>query len=62
MMIQRLVVVLFCLFSLFVKAEEEQSPGMAITITGIVLDEQGNPLPGASVWVKGEYDWSRYEC
>lgn len=53
MMIQRLVVVLFCLFSLFVKAEEEQSPGMAITITGIVLDEQGNPLPGASVWVKG---------
>ena len=34
-------------------AEEETSSAVVATIRGVVLDETGAPLPGASVWVKG---------
>lgn len=50
---QRLIAALFCLLSLVAQAEDEESPVIAYTIKGIVLDESGAPLPGASVWVKG---------
>lgn len=50
---QRFILILFCLLSLSVRAEEEKSPLAAYIIKGVVLDESGNPLPGASVWVKG---------
>lgn len=49
----RLIIVLLCLLALGAQAEEEESPVIACTVTGVVLDESGNPLPGASVWVKG---------
>lgn len=38
---------------LSVRAEEEAVPMTVATVKGVVLDEAGAPLPGASVWVKG---------
>lgn len=50
---RKFLLVLLSLLSLSVKAEEEESPVVAFTVKGVVLDEGGTPLPGASVWVKG---------
>lgn len=50
---QKLIFVLLCFITAVAYAEEEQSPAIAYTIKGVVLDEKGRPLPGASVWVKG---------
>lgn len=49
----RIILVLLFLFPLSVWAEEEESPVMAYTVRGVVLDENSHPLPGATVWVKG---------
>ena len=35
------------------KADAEQTPGRTVTVRGVVYDDQGQPLPGASVMVKG---------
>ena len=43
----------FVLLALPVWAEEETAPIVVCTVRGVVLDETGAPLPGASVWVKG---------
>lgn len=47
------ILIIFCLLVLPLCAEEEESPVVALTIRGVVLDENGTPLPGASVWVQG---------
>ena len=41
------------LAALSVRAEEEIAPATVATVRGVVLDETGAPLPGASVWLKG---------
>ena len=41
------------LTALSVRAEEEIAPATVATVRGVVLDETGAPLPGASVWLKG---------
>jgi TonB-linked SusC/RagA family outer membrane protein len=35
------------------KADSEQTPAKTVTVRGVVYDDQGEPLPGASVMVKG---------
>ena len=35
------------------KADSDQTPGRTVTVRGVVYDDQGQPLPGASVMVKG---------
>ena len=35
------------------KADSEQTPAKTVTVRGVVYDDQGQPLPGASVMVKG---------
>lgn len=50
---QKLLFLLFCWIAMPVWAEEEQNPVIAYMVKGVVLDEDGRPLPGASVWVKG---------
>ena len=35
------------------KADSEQTPARTVTVRGVVYDDQGQPLPGASVMVKG---------
>lgn len=48
-----IVLFIFSLMVLSVRAEEEVAPATVAAIKGVVLDETGAPLPGASVWVKG---------
>lgn len=50
---QKILWFVFVLLALPVWAEEETAPVVVCTIRGVVLDEAGAPLPGASVWVKG---------
>lgn len=50
---RKLLLILFTLLTEIVWAEGEVSPAVVCTIKGVVLDENGAPLPGASVWVKG---------
>ncbi len=50
---RRIVLFIFSLMVLSVRAEEEIAPATVAAIKGVVLDETGAPLPGASVWVKG---------
>ena len=35
------------------KADSDQTPGKTVTVRGVIYDDQGQPLPGASVMVKG---------
>ncbi len=50
---RRILLFVLSLVVLSVRAEVEIAPTMVATIKGVVLDETGAPLPGASVWVKG---------
>lgn len=44
---------IFSFTVLSVRAEEKIAPATVATVRGVVLDEMGTPLPGASVWLKG---------
>lgn len=50
---KQILLIYFCLLTQGVWAEGEESPVVASTVRGIVLDENDSPLPGASVWVRG---------
>ncbi|MDE6451445.1 MAG: carboxypeptidase-like regulatory domain-containing protein, partial [Odoribacter sp.] len=52
-MMRGILVFILSLMALSVRAEEEIAPATVATVRGVVLDETGAPLPGASVWVKG---------
>lgn len=53
MVMRKVLLFIFSLTVLCVRAEEEVVPAPVVTVRGVVLDETGAPLPGASVWVKG---------
>ncbi len=50
---RKILLICFSLLAFAASAEEETSSAVVATIRGVVLDETGAPLPGASVWVKG---------
>lgn len=48
-----LILVSWCLLSTMTVDAQDASSGAAVTLTGTVLDKSSEPLPGASVLVKG---------
>ena len=50
---RKILLILFSMVAVQAWGEDEISPAAVATIRGVVLDETGAPLPGASVWVKG---------
>jgi TonB-linked SusC/RagA family outer membrane protein len=48
-----LIRILFCLVCILIGVEFSYGQAGSISITGVVVDETGKPLPGASVSVKG---------
>lgn len=50
---QKILLILFILLPFVSRAEEKESLVVLCTLKGVVVDENGQPLPGASVWVKG---------
>ncbi|HIX03929.1 MAG TPA: TonB-dependent receptor [Candidatus Odoribacter faecigallinarum] len=50
---RKILLILFSMVAVQAWGEDEISPAAVATIRGVVLDETGVPLPGASVWVKG---------
>ncbi len=50
---RRIVLFIVLWMALSARAEEETLPSAVALVQGVVLDEGGMPLAGASVWVKG---------
>ncbi len=53
MMKYKICVLFFVLLSWVVKADEHTNEAPSFKVKGVVVDEKGVGLPGASVWVKG---------
>lgn len=50
---KKIILVIFGLLAALYGEAEEEGTAAVRTIRGVVLDEKGQPLAGASVWVKG---------
>ena len=48
-----LLILFFILLSSALMADEHSNEAPSFKVQGIVTDEKGEGLPGASVWVKG---------